>query len=377
MLLACAQLAVHDAAAGSVRCDSFYGRSSAEFFSTTLTASAPSEPVVADRRGIGFGWQNASLLLHARLKIHREYRGAGLARAVRTLAISPPPRQLAWALLATGQQPGAQKDPRAGSLRAAAGLCAVRDRIDAPASGTQTDKMVTCWPSLVLAIIVGSASASASSLAAAAATGRLPSLTELGSAWVDPNKEVSAAAAVGPEQRDLATINNFWGAGGIAPQTLRPVDLVAVNSLELPPYSGCGASMHAGSPSGFGCGRMLVDGVQVAAASTRWQSHEAGRRSAPLAGSSVTVESAMRMPFEQNGVIWEVNFTAAAQQAATIRIDFELAGMMNKRPTVGTWVYPTINTASSFNYTALADSGSGQKEHASAISDGMSRMRWV
>jgi hypothetical protein len=224
---------------------------------------------------------------------------------------------------------------------------------------TQTDKMVTCWPSLVLAI-VGSASASAS-LAAAAATGRPPSLTELGSAWVDPNKEVSAAAAVGPEQRDLATINNFWGAGGIAPQTLRPVDLVAVNSLELPPYSGCGASMHAGSPSGFGCGRLLVDGVQVAAASTRWQSHEAGRRSAPLAGSSVTVESAMRMPFEQNGVIWEVNFTAAAQQAATIRIDFELAGMMNKRPTVGTWVYPTINTASSFNYTALADSGSGQK----------------
>ena len=68
----------------------------------------------------------------------------------------------------------------------------------------------------------------------------------------------------------------------------RPVDIIAVNSLELPPYSGCGAAMRAGSPSGYGCGRLLVDGVQVAATSTRWQTHEAGRRSAPLPGSGVT-----------------------------------------------------------------------------------------
>jgi hypothetical protein len=35
-------------------------------------ASENSSAAVADRRGIGFGWlQNAWLLLHARLKIHR------------------------------------------------------------------------------------------------------------------------------------------------------------------------------------------------------------------------------------------------------------------------------------------------------------------
>ena len=41
------------------------------------------------------------------------------------------------------------------------------------------------------------------------------------------------------EQRDLATINNFWGAVGIAPEGTRPVDMFAVNSLELPPFAGC------------------------------------------------------------------------------------------------------------------------------------------
>ena len=62
-----------------------------------------------------------------------------------------------------------------------------------------------------------------------------PSITGLASEWMDPTQEISAAAAVGPEQRDLATINNFWGAGGIAPQSLRPVqhyhDLGSFSSL--------------------------------------------------------------------------------------------------------------------------------------------------
>jgi hypothetical protein len=196
---------------------------------------------------------------------------------------------------------------------------------------------------------------------AAITNGQPPTVVELGSQWMDPTKAVSESAKVGPEQRDLATINNFFGAGGIAPQTLRPVDLVAVNSLELPPYSGCGAAMDAGSPSGYGCGRLLVDGLQPNVTATRWQTHEAGRRAAPLPGSGVAIESAMRMPFEQNGVMWEVNFTNPGTEAATIRLDFELSAMMNKLPTVGTWVYPTINDANSFNFSAFSDSTSGHK----------------
>jgi hypothetical protein len=198
-------------------------------------------------------------------------------------------------------------------------------------------------------------------LTAAVGSAQLPTVVDLGSQWMDPTKVVSQSAKVGPEQRDLATINNFFGAGGIAPQTLRPVDLIAVNSLELPPYSGCGAAMDADSPSGYGCGRLLVDGLQPNVTATRWQTHEAGRRAAPLPGSGVAVESAMRMPFEQNGVMWEVHFTNPGTAAATIRLDFELSAMMNTLPTVGTWVYPTINDAHAFNFSAVSDSGSGHK----------------
>ena len=65
---------------------------------------------------------------------------------------------------------------------------------------------------------------------------------------------------------DLATINNFWGAVGIAPEGVRPVDLFGVNSLELPPFAGCGADAQL-APQG--CGRLLVDGQQVAASTTQ------------------------------------------------------------------------------------------------------------
>ena len=213
----------------------------------------------------------------------------------------------------------------------------------------------------VLALVLALGGAAATTAASSRAQQQPPTVAELGSQWVNPTKTISAAADVGPEQRDLATINNFWGAGGIAPQTLRPVDLIAVNSLELPPYSGCGAAMNADLPSGYGCGRLLVDGQQPTVTATRWQTHEAGRRTAPLPGSGVIVESAMRMPFEQNGVVWEVNFTTAGDSGATIRLDFELSAMMNKLPTVGTWVYPTVNTAEFFNFSAITGGSGGQK----------------
>jgi hypothetical protein len=213
----------------------------------------------------------------------------------------------------------------------------------------------------VAAVITAAASASTSSSAATWAGRGPPSVTNLASQWVDPMKNISAAAGVGPEQRDLATINNFWGASGIAPQTLRPVDLVAVNSLELPPYVGCGAAMSADLPASFGCGRLFIDNRQPTVAATRWQAHEAGRRTAPLPGSGVTVESAMRMPFEQNGVIWQVTFTAPPGGDAKIRLDFELSAMVNKLPSVGTWVYPTVHTAESFNFSTINAGDKGQK----------------
>ena len=195
--------------------------------------------------------------------------------------------------------------------------------------------------------------------------GAVPTIDELSSVWIDSRANASTAAALGPEQVDLATINNFHGAVGIAPQQLRPVDMLGVNSLELPPFAACGGS--AARP--YGCGRLLVDGAHVAAAATRWATHEAGRRSAPLAGSGgVVISSATRMPFEQNGVMWTLNFTNPATTAAgavnaanvTIRVDIELSAAARQYETVGTWTYNVPADADAFPYTPFADFRTGQ-----------------
>ena len=205
----------------------------------------------------------------------------------------------------------------------------------------------------IVALAAAAAAGGSAGAGAASAAAAVPSLNDLASLWVDPNAQVSAKADVVGADRDLATIQNFWGAVGIAPEGTRPVDMFAVNSLELPPFAGCGC----GKDVPYGCGRMLVDGQQVVAAGTRWQVHEAGRRSAPLPGSGVVVESATRMPFEQNGVFWQLNFTNPGASAVTIRVDFTLSAMVNELSTVGTWVYPATNAISEFKVSPLAGGG--------------------
>lgn len=131
----------------------------------------------------------------------------------------------------------------------------------------------------------------------------VPSLEELGSKWIDPNTPVSTnlPEQLGGEQRDLAVINNFWGSVGIAPEGVRPVDLFAINSLELPPFAGCGRNAQS---MPFGCGRLLVNGQQSRAASTQWQAHQAGRRGSCNATTTsgvatvVDISSTTRMAFE-------------------------------------------------------------------------------
>ena len=131
----------------------------------------------------------------------------------------------------------------------------------------------------------------------------IPSLTDLASRWIDPNIPVSTNVPkqLGGDQRDLAVINNFWGSVGIAPEGARPVDLFAINSLELPPFAGCGSNANS---MPFGCGRLIVNGQQSRATSTQWQAHQAGRRgwfnatTTTGAATVVDVSSATRMAFE-------------------------------------------------------------------------------
>ena len=74
-------------------------------------------------------------------------------------------------------------------------------------------------------------------------------------------------------QLDLPIIANFHGSVGSCPagawqagqrggnshkDGVRPVDLFALNSLEIPPFAGCGNSAAHGTTNG--CGRLLLDG---------------------------------------------------------------------------------------------------------------------
>jgi hypothetical protein len=159
----------------------------------------------------------------------------------------------------------------------------------------------------------------------------VPSLDDLASVWVDPNAPVTniTATGLGGDQRDLATINNFWGSVGIAPESVRPVDLFAINSLELPPFAGCGATVHPDNSGLYGCGSLSINGAHVGANATRWKAYEAGRRAVavPVGGSAATVDvvSATRMAFEANSVLWEVNISNPSVFTAVLDLDLDVA----------------------------------------------------
>eukprot|EP00040_Diaphanoeca_grandis_P014326 m.72606 g.72606 ORF g.72606 m.72606 type:complete len:482 (-) comp24467_c0_seq2:109-1554(-) len=192
----------------------------------------------------------------------------------------------------------------------------------------------------------------------------VPTVVDLTSRWMDPTLPVSVEASLGAEQRDLPTINNFWGAAGIAPQGVRPVDMFGVNSLEFPPFVGCGSDK---STSPQGCGSLFVDGVQVIATGTRWAAYEASRRSSPQNGSNIVVKSATRMPFESNGVFWMLNFSNPGDTDVTIRVDFRLSATAREYATVGTWVYDVPNDYDAMNYSAFEDGNFQRGATASSI----------
>ena len=178
-----------------------------------------------------------------------------------------------------------------------------------------------------------------------------PTLDDLASSWINPNVAVSEHAQIDANNRDLAAINNYWGALGIVPQSVRPVDMFAINSLELPPMAACGAD--GGVTNTYGCGGLFVNGERVAASATRWLAYEAGRRSDAVAG--VHVETAVRMPFEQSGVMWEVKITNPSTTAsATVRLDIQLSAAAASYETVGTWVYAVPNLYEKFPYKIAA-----------------------
>ena len=71
-----------------------------------------------------------------------------------------------------------------------------------------------------------------------------PSLDELAGDWIDLTVPFSAHTQ--SSDLDLPVITNFYGSVGCAPAAVRPVDLFAINSLEIYPFAGCGNSAANG-----------------------------------------------------------------------------------------------------------------------------------
>eukprot|EP01052_Picozoa_sp_SAG31_P011144 SAG31_NODE_625_length_13462_cov_3.785153_13_plen_169_part_00 len=122
-------------------------------------------------------------------------------------------------------------------------------------------------------------------LCVASAVGAAPSLDEMAGDWIDLTRPVSAH--VNSSELDLPMISNFhgscgsspngdWGVsrarGGVSSSGVRPVDLFAVNSLEIPPFAGCGNAASRGTPDG--CGRLLIDQQQVVATSIQYRADQ-------------------------------------------------------------------------------------------------------
>jgi len=196
-------------------------------------------------------------------------------------------------------------------------------------------------------------------LGAAATSESVPSLEAMAGDWLDLTKPVSAH--VNASHLDLPIISNFhgscgsspngdWGLakakGGVSPGHVTPVDLFALNSLEVPPFAGCGNSAAHGTPNG--CGRLLLDGQQLAATSTRYRADEVARRATTASG--LAVDSRMRMLFEKGGVMWQVNISNSGSAAVSADVQFELSAMVTEYAHVA-WVQSLPFDPRNFTYT--------------------------
>lgn len=108
----------------------------------------------------------------------------------------------------------------------------------------------------------------------------------------------------------------------------------------------------------------MVNGQQIEATGTKWAAYEATRRSDPLPTSNVVVTTATRMPFEQTGVVWVINFTNPTSSAAVLRVDFALGASIKKYETVGTWVYDVPNDVTSSVYTPFTSANGAKGVYA-------------
>lgn len=209
-------------------------------------------------------------------------------------------------------------------------------------------------------VVTAAHAVAAAAASADGAVGGVPSLVDMAGSWIDLTRPVSEH--VNASQLDLPMIANFHGSvgsspngdwdishtkGGVSSGGVRPVDMFAINSLEIPPFAGCGNSANHGTHNG--CGRMLVGGKQVEVTSTRYRADEVARRGYTTNG--LAVDSRLRMLFEKPGVLWRLNVTNPSDTPSTAAdFEFELSAMVNELAHVA-WVQPLPYDPANFSYT--------------------------
>lgn len=117
----------------------------------------------------------------------------------------------------------------------------------------------------------------------------IPSLDELSGEWMDVNT-----------LRNFPSVMNF--AGGVQASQ----NLTAFQNLTLPPYSQGGLS-----------GELLLDGKPLTATQSLWQPFDVCRKTAV---NDVELESTMRMPFEQRGVLIRLDISNHSKETRTLHL---------------------------------------------------------
>ncbi|HEY7047803.1 MAG TPA: LamG domain-containing protein [Jatrophihabitantaceae bacterium] len=133
------------------------------------------------------------------------------------------------------------------------------------------------------------------------------------------------------------SVNNFVGSLHTTP------NLLSCTELTFPPLS-----------LGGEVARLMLDGVPVPAHESRWFPYQAVRRAVV---GAVTLESTVRMAFEQPLVLFELDIATTADTQVSARLDIDLGGYL--REYAGPWEWGLPRQYGTFtDWTGqLADSG--------------------
>jgi hypothetical protein len=123
----------------------------------------------------------------------------------------------------------------------------------------------------------------------------IPTLDELAGDWMQVNT-----------LRSFPAVHNF--AGGLKIER----NLTVFQNLMIPPYGQRGLMAE-----------LQLDGASVNAVESRWYPFEIRRRATV---NEVAMESSIRMPFEQNGVLTRITFKNTSQQPRTLNLGLNLSG---------------------------------------------------